>query len=350
MKLHLIAALVISAFPLVSLAQSEPAPLSPLLQQLPSGPPAPLAPQDVPADVLPVSTMPTDRPMPVVPAFEPMDGAVAMHTSPPPPVNLYSDTDSTLSTRERESVGISKRWIDGARDRPAPGRDGAVVFRLGAGMPAVVCAPLYVCDIALAPGERVNAVQVGDPVRWKITPATSGSGAAEVVHVTVKPSDIGLTTNLSIYTDRRAYAVKLVSRKDDWMPAVTFSYPEDEAAQWALLAQQQRAQRTADVLPATGQSVASLDFGFNLSGDKPKWRPLRVYSDGAKTFIQFPEAVSSSEMPALLALGDDDKEQLVNYRVVGDRFVVDKVLEEAILVSGVGRRQVKVSIEREEGR
>ncbi|MFM2287721.1 MAG: hypothetical protein RL684_864 [Pseudomonadota bacterium] len=313
-----------------------------------------------PREALAPVSPPTD--MRQVPALDvssvPSDGATAAATRapslPPPPLNLLSDTDSTLTARESANVATAKKWVDGpreaSRDLAAPGANGSVVFRFGASMPSIVCAPLYVCDIAFQPGEVINTVQAGDPVRWKVTPATSGIAPNVVTHAVIKPSDIGLSTNLLVTTDRRTYSLKLVSRKDDYMPSVAFTYPEEEAAMWVQLAQQRAEERAATVLPETGQVLADLDFGYRLAGDTPTWRPLRVYTDGAKTFIQFPRAMQNDEAPALVAIGADKQEQMVNYRLSGNRYVVDKVLDRAMLVSGVGRKQVKVKIERREER
>ena len=51
-------------------------------------------------------------------------------------------------------------------------------FVFGATLPTVVCAPLYVCDLVLQAGEAVNDLNIGDSVRWQITPATQGTGEA----------------------------------------------------------------------------------------------------------------------------------------------------------------------------
>ena len=289
-----------------------------------------------------------------VPAIAPMSSADAIASTaqptpsvPPPPVNLLSDKDSTLTARERANVAVSKRWVDGPRnDASGAGANGTIMFRFGSAMPTIVCAPLYVCEVALQAGEVVNGIDVGDSVRWKISPSLSGSGDSLTVHVVIKPQDIGLTTNLLVTTDRRVYSIKLVSRRDDWMPAIAFSYPEDEAAAWAAVRREQASVAAATVIPETGQSIKALDFNYTLRGDSPSWRPLRVYNDGRQTFIQFPPAMASGEAPALVALGESKEKYLVNYRTVGDRFVVDKVLDRAMLVSGVGRKQTAVRIDR----
>lgn len=50
-----------------------------------------------------------------------------------------------------------------------------MIFLFGETQPSVVCSPLQVCDIELQGGEIVRDVMVGDTVRWKVEPATSGA-------------------------------------------------------------------------------------------------------------------------------------------------------------------------------
>jgi P-type conjugative transfer protein TrbG len=263
----------------------------------------------------------------------------------PPPVNLMSRRNAVLTTRERRAVALSDSWT-GNSAMPARGDAGAVMFTFGSTLPSIVCAPLYVCDITLQPGEVVNDINVGDAVRWKLSPATSGSGAGATTHVIVKPTDAALRTNAIITTDRRVYVLTLVSRQKDWMPRIAFHYPDDTNAEWAAYKAARAAERDAVSTAGTSGDPAALDFNYKVSGDKPRWRPLRAYTDGSKTYVQFPAAMQSSEAPALVAIGADGGEQLVNYRLAGDRYVVDRVLDRAALLSGTGRKQVKVQIAR----
>ncbi|NYZ14377.1 P-type conjugative transfer protein TrbG [Azospirillum sp. RWY-5-1] len=206
-----------------------------------------------------------------------------------------------------------------------------MVFAYGATLPSVVCAPLRACSLRLDPGETIAQIDPGDPVRWKVTPTVFGSGAAATSAVVVKPSDSGLTTSMTVATDRRLYVVPLVSRTKDWIPVVAFAYPEDEHAAWkAYRAAPGREAEAADGL--SGLDPADLDFGFRVSVDRPSWRPLRVYTDGVRTYVQVPPAMRHDEAPALVAIGSDAREQLVNYRLTGERFVVDTVLRHAALV------------------
>jgi P-type conjugative transfer protein TrbG len=259
------------------------------------------------------------------------------------PVNMLSGRDLKLNAAQRQTVALSKRWMD-AGAVAASGDNGAVVFTYGASMPTVVCSPLHVCDIALEPGETINDIHNGDRVRWKVYPAVTGSGAAKTTHLIIKATDTALVTNLNIATDRRTYVIALVSRKEEWMPLVSFAYPEDSQMEWRQY-QEAQAKKTEATVLLTGEAVAALDFNYRLKGDKVSWRPLRVYSNGSKTYVEFPASIAHGDLPTLVALGmHDNTEQLVNYRMLGDRFEVDKLLMHAALIRGVGHQQERVEI------
>ncbi len=278
-----------------------------------------------------------------VPAVDPASAPSVMADHTPPPVNLLSGRDAALTPQELESVRLSRTWIN-HDEPPAAGDAGHIVYNFGTSLPSIVCAPLHVCDIELQAGETVNDINAGDPVRWKITPAFSGSSDAKTTHVIVKPTDTALTTDLIITTDRRMYVLKLVSRRYDWMPVVSFAYPEDTHAQWAAYKAAAQQQRETTVLP-TGESLENLDFAYDVKahGSRIDWRPVRIYTNGSKTFIEFPPAVSHGDLPALVAL-DGKTDALVNYRFSGDRFVVDKLLRHAALIHGVGSQQQRVEL------
>lgn len=259
-----------------------------------------------------------------------------------PPINWLSNKEPHLNPLEQQSVKISKDWIN-ASAIPAAGENGAVVYTYGTQLPTVVCSPLHICDVALEPGEVINDLHNGDRVRWKVYPSLSGSGVLKTTHLIIKATDTSLVTNLNVATDRRTYIIKLVSRKEDWMPLVSFAYPEEAEAKWKAYQEAQAKHEEATTLP-TGEHVSTLDFNYRLKGSKVDWRPLRVYNNGAKTYIQFPAIVAHGDLPALVALGVKDAETLVNYRLIGDRLEVDKLLTHAALIRGVGRHQERVEI------
>jgi P-type conjugative transfer protein TrbG len=230
------------------------------------------------------------------------------------------------------------------------GHDSSVVFNYGENLPSVVCAPLHVCEVSLQPGETIQQLDVGDTTRWLVKLARSrNADGVETSHLIIKPADVGIASNLVAITDKRTYSLQLVSRRDhSWMPKVAFSYPDDIQANWQAYFAQNKQEKSQSVnlvstTPSPGITPV-LDFKYHLKGDKPAWKPVRVYSDQNKTYIQLPATAKNDEIPVLLVLGPGNAEQLVNYRLDGDSFVVDKVIQRATLISGIGKNQQRVDI------
>ena len=200
-------------------------------------------------------------------------------------------------------------------------------------------APERITDIALQPGETIVSVAAGDTVRWTVGDTTSGIGESKRVHILVKPFSAGLRTNLVIATDRRTYHLQLESTLATAMAAISWIYPQDELI--ALRRQQDAAAAATPI--ASGLSVESLNFSYAISGDKPAWRPLRAFDDGRRTYIEFSPAIAVGEAPPLFVIGEDGEAQLVNYRVAGLYYVVDRLFGAAELRLG-GKKQLIVRI------
>lgn len=266
-----------------------------------------------------------------------------------------TNKNPTLTQQERHALAIAKKWQAGNGSggiRPFTGRNGSIQFVFGAQSPSVVCAVLQVCDIALQPGEYVNSIQLGDTARWTVEPAISGSGAGETQHLMVKPFDVGLETSLVVATDRRVYHIRLRSHRKEYMPQVSFTYPEEALAKWDTIRTRERQHREENTIPATREYLGDLNFDYDVKGSA-SWKPVRVFNDGKKTIIQMPKVMQQTEAPTLLVVRKDggwfsDPETvMVNYRVQGDRYIVDTVFNKAILISGVGSSQDKITITKE---
>ena len=81
-------------------------------------------------------------------------------------------------------------------------------------------------------------------------------------------------------------------------------------------------------------------FGYQISGDGPSWRPLRAFDDGRQTFIEFPVTIGVDEAPPLFLIGTDGAAELVNYRMRGRFYVVDRIFDVAELRLGTRKQQV----------
>jgi type IV secretion system protein VirB9 len=196
--------------------------------------------------------------------------------------------------------------------------------------------PGRVTDIILQPGEQLGSVASGDTARWTIGDTASGSGPDKRAHVLVKPFSAGLTTNIVITTDRRTYHLLLTSGAGNAMSAVSWTYPADE-----MIAVRKAEAATAAAAPvAEGFDLDALRFGYVISGDRPAWRPLRAFDDGRQTFIEFPETLGSGEAPPLFAIGAAGGAELVNYRVRGHFYIVDRLLDRAELRLGTRKALV----------
>ncbi|HEY1246538.1 MAG TPA: P-type conjugative transfer protein TrbG, partial [Hyphomicrobiaceae bacterium] len=169
-------------------------------------------------------------------------------------------------------------------------------------------APAQVTDIALEPGEKLVSVSAGDTVRWVVGDTTSGEGAAAQVHILVKPIGADLETNLVITTDRRTYHLEMRSSASTYMASVSWTYPASQLL--ALKKQRAEADVTGGVVADVGIDIEQLKFRYRIEGDAP-WRPLRVFDDGAKVYIQFPSGLAQSEAPPLFVIGPDAKPALV---------------------------------------
>lgn len=205
----------------------------------------------------------------------------------------------------------------------------------------VYTAPGRITDITLEPGETLSGtgpVAAGDTVRWIIGDTESGSGASRRVHILVKPTQADLQTNLVINTNRRTYHLELRATPAIYMASVAWRYPADEAL---------AAASNVDRFAIASVAVEHLNFNYKISGDRPSWRPVRVFDDGRQTFIEFAPSVTQGELPPLFVGGADGKAaDLVNYRVSGRRMVVDRLFTRAELRLGDNRGQKRVRIER----
>ena len=195
-------------------------------------------------------------------------------------------------------------------------------------------APERVTDIALQPGETVTSVAAGDTVRWIIGDTASGSGATRRTHILVKPSAVGLRTNLVIATDRRVYHVEAESNARTALTGIAWTYPDD-----ALLALRGSTSPAAEPV-AAAVAVDQLNFDYRIEGDDVPWRPVRAFDDGRQVFIEFPPSLAQGEAPPLFVIGGDGKPALVNYRVRGTTYIVDRLFAAAELRMGEKRQQV----------
>ncbi|HBL92746.1 MAG TPA: P-type conjugative transfer protein TrbG, partial [Hyphomonas sp.] len=148
-------------------------------------------------------------------------------------------------------------------------------------------------------------------------------------------------------TDRRTYHLELESGDGTYMAALSWRYPADELSQLISRNSVALAREETSIMP--GVALDRLDFDYLIDGDRPDWRPVRVFDDGRQVFIQMPEGLSTMEAPPLFVLGVSGEAELVNYRLKGNYYIVDHLFRAAELRLGE-KSQTVVRIHKREPR
>jgi len=210
----------------------------------------------------------------------------------------------------------------------------------------VIASPGHVTTIALEPGEQLITKAAGDTAQWFVGD-TPGSGDRTLLMV--KPLKPNVETNLVVSTDRRLYQIDLKSVPGVYQSEVRWNYPADFARQ-LIARHHEQVEADKDVLDGD-VNLTELDFGYRIQfrgrakEGEPDWTPRRVFTDGRKTYIGFPENLAVMEAPPLFVLSRKGDTQLVNYRVKGHYYIVDRVIDRAELRLGEAPQEV-VTIER----
>jgi P-type conjugative transfer protein TrbG len=264
--------------------------------------------------------------------------------SPAPHQSAASDPDShpradpvVAAAREYARTGVARTVEEGAFE----------TFPYGHSQPTVTCAPLRACVIELEAGESILSKIAGDTQRWEIQLAVAGANGQTPL-VVVKPHDCGLTTNLVLATTAgRIYDLTLdsppcprsgLNPHGAYVRHVRFYYPDALVESWT-------APPPATVSP-TAATISALNFAYKISRDRHvAWVPLAVFDDGAHCYIKLPTGAEHREAPVLFVLSDDGTKILLNYNLVGDTYVTDRVFRSAVLMLGEGRQERSVRLD-----
>lgn len=273
----------------------------------------------------------------------------AQPPAPPPrqlvPINRPQPTESGRSTRYGPLSTI-RNANELSRQAPAPaGFINSAMFYdyLPGAIYELHTSPRFISTIALRPGEKLVSKAAGDTVRWVMGETHQGEGASAQTLVFVKPIRGDLRTNIVLTTDQRTYMLEAISHPGDaYTSVISWNYPRDQLAELSA-----SASVAAKVKNETIDDVAvdNINFDYSLRSigkvkGIPAWMPQRVFDDGNKTYIQFAPNLGTTEAPPLFVIGDKDRAELVNYRVQGRYYVVDRLITIAELRLGEKKQQI----------
>jgi type IV secretion system protein TrbG len=189
----------------------------------------------------------------------------------------------------------------------------------------IYAAPLSITDIQFQPNEHIISIAAGDTVRWQVSKTYSGSGAGRQEHILIKPVEEELDNGLVVTTDQRTYHLMMHSTPKTYMASVTWRYPGSEDL----------VENFSDEISSDTNNILDLNrLNFNyavklIKGKKPNWCPMMIFNNGSKTYIKFP--ASMQEAPTLFAGNNPKENQIINYRISGNYYVIDSVFSAAEL-------------------
>ena len=164
--------------------------------------------------------------------------------------------------------------------------------------------PGYQLLIALAPDERIQSVAVGDSGAWQVVASQSGN------MLFVRPTQGGLSTNMTVITSARFYAFDLTPVSFGSPPyEVRFRYPAEDGG-------------GAAAAKEIGEQIGT----YRLSGARSLW-PAELGDDGVKTYIGWPSDVA---LPAIFFIDDHGQERLANGYMRGDFYILDSVYDQLL--------------------
>jgi type IV secretion system protein VirB9 len=222
----------------------------------------------------------------------------------------------------------------GARQRAAPGtfKDATLRYAYEPGaIYELQTSPDFVSTLLLEPGEVLIDIAAADTARWSVSNTVSASQTILIV----KPSAPRLKTNIVLVTDRRAYLIEAVSVAGDVYTA---------QAAWTYPARPEPPPAPPEPEPEPRPIHEDYVLKAPRKGP-PAWMPQKVWDDGVKTYVQFPDDIAATDMPPLFIRTAEGLE-LVNYRTQGTLYEIDRIFSEAELRLG-RKKPVVVSILRQ---
>ena len=120
--------------------------------------------------------------------------------------------------------------------------------------------------------------------------------------------------------------------------AARWNYPQDDVG--GFLAPEPSAP-SAPVDRSVPLSKLNFNYTIQVTSGAPGWVPRTVWDDGRKTYVQFAGDVFFGELPILLVIERGDP-RVVNYRLEGNTFEVDRLFRVAELRLGEEHQDVVV--------
>lgn len=276
-----------------------------------------------------------------------------------------SPADQTPSPEAPTQEELTARAADYQMNRTSAvgiGQGARVVHTFDGSVARLVCQPLQICLIELEQGEEMTeAPMISDPVRWDVqVPIRDGSdGKLIKQYVAISPGVDAQVATLMVFTDRRVYPVQLIPDLLHHTFMLSYDYPDTRARENEERLAESRARQAAREAAAAAQrreaiavrgvqtaqgAVPAEDLQFYTITGRANFKPLRVYTDRSKTYIDLPTDYRGDVPTIDDRSGGTDGTINARFNPQRSQIVVDRQLTDFYL--RLGSSNVRVQINR----
>jgi len=279
------------------------------------------------------------------------------------PGTVFADSPKTSAAIQQNQETYRENGTAGVIVRPT-----IIRYPFGEGTPTIQCAVMQACEVSFLPGDVPVNRTIGDREDWPTAWWVGVTPQGPVYHMVFKPYRTGIMTNIIIgMSNSHSYdfyvqsvpaqqlRVHFYSFYDPGSWATQFNFPpvsnpyqvqaSDQQKIAELKKEVQKAKQNARPhgLYIDPREVESL---YRVKGHA-SWKPVAVFDDKVRVFIQFPASVESVFRPAFFQVSRDGKlyTDMVK-RVSSTMLVVPHLFRHGALVWGIGDERKRIDIYR----
>lgn len=248
----------------------------------------------------------------------------------PAPAAVNKSKQNILSEESASKLQV-KKIISGKQD--ALKRVSATYDFFADSIYDIYVTPDFVTMIKLDPEENIIDIKGGDNTNFEVEQTYGGEDNG--IYLLIQPKDLDVSTNFTVFTDKRIYMFNLFSTLDVFNPQVKFNYPVKGNTSMSYNIKN----RAATGKGSFTVDMSKIDSNYSISNKHLPFSPQQVYTDGTKTVITLPTTMQ--EAPVILVKGENSKNyEVVNFEYELNKIIVHRRIDEAILK--VGKKQITI--------
>ena len=192
--------------------------------------------------------------------------------------------------------------------------------------------PDFVTMIKFDPEEEIIAVIGGNNSNFEMEQEFGGEDNS--VYLFVRPTDLDITSNVNVITNKRIYMFNLYSTIEIFNPFVKFNYSTSENDMKTKIPVKKDFNKNSILM-----DVNKMDSNYMVTNKNLPFAPTKVFTDGIKTVIILPEEIQ--EAPVIMVKGTSGNGfEVVNFEYEFNKIIVHMKIKEAVLK--LGKKQVKI--------